>query len=97
MPRQYDGLKRRQTDEVDEDERVFTTKEGDVLLSLDGKTVWVSEGFELPLARKLRDQIAAVNVPPGNGPVLTTGITGEELLGGLMTEFGMLRAKLLLQ
>jgi hypothetical protein len=100
MPRQYNGLVRRKVDEADENERVFTTKEGDVLLTVSGKTVWVSEGFELSLARKLRDQIAAVNVPPGNGPVLTTGIREQglwirgELLGGVMSEFGMLRADL---
>jgi hypothetical protein len=94
MPRQYDGLVRRKADEVDENERVFTTKEGDVLLTVSGKTVWVSEGFDLALARKLRDQIAAVNVPPGNGPVLSTGLRSGELLGGVMSEFGMLRAEL---
>jgi hypothetical protein len=100
MPRQYDGLVRRKADEADENERVFTTKEGDVLLTLTGKTVWVSEGFELSLARKLRDQIAEVNAPPGDGPVLTTGnrpqrvgIRGE-LLGGLMSEYRGLRAEL---
>jgi len=42
LPRQYDGLKRRQGDETDSDERVYSTREGDVLLRREGKRVWVS-------------------------------------------------------
>jgi hypothetical protein len=72
MPRQYDGLVRRQKDEADENERVYTTREGDVLLTLEGKTVWVSEGFDLAMARKLR---AEVDGAQGVGPVLTAGIS----------------------
>jgi hypothetical protein len=70
MPRQYDGLVRRQKDEADENERVYTTREGDVLLTLEGKTVWVSEGFSLAMARKLRGEVDAAQ---GVGPVLTAG------------------------
>jgi hypothetical protein len=102
IPRQYDGLTRRKADEKDENERVYTTREGDVLLTLEGKTVWVSEGFELALARKLREQVDAVNVPVGHGPVLSAGDRGQgigdrELLGGLsgwMSKFGMMRVVL---
>jgi hypothetical protein len=107
IPRQYDGLKRRKEDEKDENERVYTTREGDVLLTLEGKTVWVSEGFELPLARKLRASVDEVNVPLGHGPVMTAklgireqglGIREDrELVGGLshwMSQFGMMRVVL---
>jgi hypothetical protein len=104
IPRQYDGLKRRRADEKDENERVYTTKEGDVLLTLEGTTVWVSEGFDLAMARKLREQVDAVNVPLGHGPVLQAGIREQGLgvrqdglLGGLsgwMSKFGMMRVVL---
>jgi len=99
MPRQYDGLKRRQADEKSDYERVYSTREGDVLLVREGKTVWVSEGFDLALARKLRD---AVEGAQGHGPVMQAGnshpseqrplagdpareqgIGNRELLGGL--------------
>jgi hypothetical protein len=60
IPRKYSGVTRRSKDEVNEDEQVYTTNEGDVLLSISGTKVFVSEGFELSLARKLRDSIASV-------------------------------------
>jgi hypothetical protein len=101
MPRQYDGLKRRQKDEQSDYERVYSTKEGDVLLVLEGKTVWVSEGFDLALARKLRD---AVDTAQGHGPVLSAGSrvqgSGPSVAGlmeGLswwMGGFGMMRVGL---
>jgi hypothetical protein len=101
MPREYNGLVRRKSDEKDENERVYTTNEGDVLLTLEDKTVWVSEGFDLVLARKLRESVDAANVPLGHGPVMkaATGSTGNgELMGGLVRaigEFGMMKVGLL--
>jgi len=92
LPRQYDGLKRREKDEVDASERVYSTKEGDVLLTLENNRVWVSEGFDLALARKLRDSIDGVQ---GSGPMQsaeTQGLGGKELVGGLsrwMGSFGV--------
>ena len=73
LPRQYDGLKRREADEkdgVEATERVYSTSEGDVLLTLKDNTVWVSEGFDLALARKLRDAVDQANAPLGSGPVM---------------------------
>jgi hypothetical protein len=78
---------------------VYSTREGDVLLVLEGKTVWVSEGFDLALARKLRD---AVDTAQGHGPVLSAGsreqgVGNRELMGGLsgwMGGFGMMRVGL---
>ena len=94
LPRQYDGLKRRRGDEADADERVYSTKEGDVLLRREGKRVWVSEGFDLPMARKLRD---AVDGTQGVGPVRQASgeVPARDLVGGLahwMGSFGMIRA-----
>jgi hypothetical protein len=99
LPRQYDGLKRRKQDETDENERVYSTKEGDVLLKLEGKTVWVSEGFDLAMARKLREM---VNGAQGHGPVLSArnGETRVKAAGpvsglsGWLGGFGMMRVGL---
>jgi hypothetical protein len=60
IARKYSGVSRRLKDETNIDEQVFSTNEGDVLLSISGKKVFISEGFSLPLARKLRDSIASV-------------------------------------
>jgi hypothetical protein len=101
MPRQYDGLKRRQADEKNENERIYTTREGDVLLTLEGKRVWVSEGFPLATARRLREMVDAAN-PEGKGPVLSAGsreqgVGNRELVGGIVKmigSFGMMRVGL---
>jgi hypothetical protein len=99
LPRQYNELKRRQADEKDENERVYSTREGDILLTLNDRTVWVSEGFDVAMARKLRDAVDAANVSLGKGPVMRAGETrGEhDLVGGLVAEiaqFGMMKAGL---
>ena len=99
LPRQYDGLKRRRTDETTENERVFSTREGDVLLTLEDRSVWVSEGFDLAMARKLRDAVDAANVSLGKGPVMQarTGYRGHSLVGGMVSQiaqFGMMKAAL---
>jgi imidazole glycerol phosphate synthase subunit HisF len=99
LPRQYEGLKRRDTDEKSDDERVYSTGEGDVLLTLKDNTVWVSEGFDLALARKLRDAVDVVNAPLGNGPVMQarTLHPNHDLVGGLIdtvSQFGTIKAVL---
>jgi hypothetical protein len=99
LPRQYDGLKRRESDEsdgVEATERVYTTSEGDVLLTLKDNTVWVSEGFDLALARKLRNKVEQANLPPGEGPNLQARIlpTDHDLVGGLvdtLSHYGVMK------
>jgi hypothetical protein len=64
----------------------------------------VSEGFDVALARKLRDDVDAANVPLGHGPVLTAGNRDKgqgiragglvEGLSGWMGQFGMMRVGL---
>jgi hypothetical protein len=70
LPRKYSGLVRRTGDEADRSEQVYTTNEGDVLLSIDGTGVFISEGFPLELARKLRDRIVSVQ---SDGPLQLAG------------------------
>ncbi|HEV2710826.1 MAG TPA: hypothetical protein VGU67_11470 [Edaphobacter sp.] len=96
IPRKYSGVVRREKDEADGDEQVYSTSEGDVLLSISREGVFVSEGFELPLARKLRDQI--VSAQP-EGPLQIAGAEpherSHELSLGLahtLSSFGMIRA-----
>jgi hypothetical protein len=79
LPRKYSGLARRKQDEADENEQVYTTNEGDVLLSQSGTGVFVSEGFPLELARKLRDLIASVQ---SNAPLQIAGM-GAKAKGSL--------------
>jgi len=99
LPRQYDGLKRRKSDEADDSERVFSTNEGDVLLTLKDDNVWVSEGFDLKLARQMRDAVGAVQ---GTGRFQVAGgqrtgnsEQGTELVGGIakwVGGFGVVKA-----
>ena len=94
LPRQYDGLKRRQADETDADERVFSSNEGDVLLRREGSRVWVSEGFDLELARRLRSSIDGAQ---GSGPGMQASVPAESLMGGMahwIDSFGIMRGGL---
>jgi hypothetical protein len=74
IPRKYSKVTRRNNDEIGDNEQVFSTSEGDVLLSISGRSVFISEGFSLPLARKLRDSIASVQP---EGP-LRMAVSGHE-------------------
>jgi hypothetical protein len=60
IPRKYSNVVERKKDEAGETELVYSTNEGDVLISRSGDAVFVGEGFNLALARKLRDTIASV-------------------------------------
>ncbi|MBS1821929.1 MAG: hypothetical protein JST61_08145 [Acidobacteria bacterium] len=90
IPRKYSKVMRREKDEADENEQVFSTNEGDVLISIAGSSVFVSEGFELSQARKLRDSIASVQ---SEGPLRLAGARHEPAmsLAGMMRSFGMMR------
>jgi hypothetical protein len=67
IPRKYSNVVERKKDETDETELVYSTNEGDVLISRSGDTVFIGEGFNLALARKLRDTIASIQP---QGPML---------------------------
>ena len=66
LARKYSGLKRREKDEIGDSEEVYSTNEGDVLLSIHDDAVFVAEGFDVGLARKLRDSIQEVQ---SSGPL----------------------------
>jgi hypothetical protein len=95
LPRKYSGLVRRTQDEAkDGSEQVYTTNEGDVLLSISGAGVFVSEGFPLELARKLRDLIGSVQ---SNAPLQVAGAEGDDpglTLVHLLSSAGMMKTAL---
>ncbi len=110
LPRKYSGLKRRPEDEKQagdavsgNESQVYTTTEGDVLIVLSGRTVFVSEGFDLAQARKLQLLVGSTQA---DGPMniaselQNRGVTsqeGEELSGSLVNLFrsaGMMKAAL---
>ena len=92
LARKYSGISERHKDEVDR-EVIMTTSEGDVVMTLKGKEFFVSEGFPLTLARKIRDLAMDVQ---GTGPMRMAGAAmpkRELTLGvaGALAGFGMIR------
>ncbi len=95
IPRKYSNVAERQKDERDEVERVYSTSEGDVLISLSGTGVFISEGFELALARKLREKI--VSVQP-EGPIRQASAPMHEpslSLSRVLASYGAVNAEAL--
>jgi hypothetical protein len=91
LPRKYSGLVRRDKDEVDDSEQVYTTSEGDVLLTTNDTGVFVSEGFPVALGRKLRDLIQSAQ---SNAPLQLA--TGDRNRGaGRMSDPGMSLVRML--
>jgi hypothetical protein len=93
LGRKYSGLKERKADEA-EGETVYSTDEGDVLMWMTGKDLFIAEGYPLATARKLRESVLAVQ---GSGPVRMADTPVKELGLGAVGEiagFGMMRAAL---
>lgn len=88
LARKYSGVVRRQKDEAGDNEQVYSTSEGDALLSISDSSVFVSEGFDLATARKLRDSIAEVQA---KGPVRMAQAGSEPALSlsHLLRSYGM--------
>jgi hypothetical protein len=97
LARRYSGLVRRDKDEIGDSEEVYSTNEGDVLLSIKDDAVFVGEGFDLTLARKLRDSIEEVQ---SNGPLQvarSAPVSGDGpavSLARMMSECGVVKAAL---
>jgi hypothetical protein len=79
LPRKYKSLVRRQADEKDSDEQIYSTPEGDVLVQIVDSGVFVSEGFDLALARKLSDAVTAIQT---TGPTQQARNSSGELTLG---------------
>jgi len=96
LPRKDSGLRRREKDETDENEQVYSTSEGDVLLSVSGTGVFISEGFPLELARKLRESIVsgqpeAPGKPESGAGLPVAGDPGLSLVR-LLSSAGVMKA-----
>lgn len=66
LARKYSKLTERKQDAASINERVYSTPEGDVYMSLDGRGLFISEGFSLATGRRIR---ASVLDAQGSGPV----------------------------
>lgn len=89
IPRKYSNVVERTSDEPDANELVFSTSEGDVLISIADDSVFIGEGFNLALSRKLRDSISAVQP---TGPLQQAATPGREpalSLAHLFASFGV--------
>jgi hypothetical protein len=95
IPRKYSGVVERTKDEADENEQVFSTGEGDVLISLSGTGVFIAEGFDLGLARKLRHTIVSVQA---EGPMKQAAVERQEpalTVARVLASFGAVNANAL--
>jgi hypothetical protein len=99
LARKYSHLVRRPKDEADDSEQVYATEEGDVLISISGSGVFIGEGFELALARKLRDNIvmlqsdAPLRVAEGKSAPRNEHELSLGVVRGL-SSFGVMKAEL---
>jgi hypothetical protein len=92
IPRKYSNVVERTKDEADERELIYSTNEGDVLISLSGTGVFIGEGFDLALARKLRDAI--VSIQP-EGPMQRASAPMQEpalSMAHVLASFGSVNA-----
>ncbi|WP_216843063.1 hypothetical protein [Granulicella sp. S190] len=88
IPRKYSNVVERKKDETDESELIYSTNEGDVLISRSGDSVFIGEGFNLSLARKLRDTIASVQ-PEGPMQQAISPVTEPTLsMSRVLASFG---------
>jgi hypothetical protein len=92
LPRKYSGLVERKKDEADDSEQVYSTSEGDVLLSLSGDGVFISEGFPLELARKLREKVLSVQ---SDAPLQVTSVDSRTTVPGASYDPGLTLAHVL--
>ncbi|WP_263383775.1 hypothetical protein [Granulicella arctica] len=91
LARKYSGVVRRNKDEADAGEQIYSTNEGDVLLSITGEGVFIGEGFPLALSRTLRDKVAGAQ---SSGPLQLAAVPMREPAMGLvqmMGSFGMMK------
>lgn len=97
LGQQYSGVTRDTSAESDTTEQVYKTSEGPVLISTQGNLAFVSESFDLSLARKL--EFLMIGAQGGSGQnVLTARVQPTANLTGGMVSFlsrcGMMRAAL---
>jgi hypothetical protein len=100
LSKKYSSVTRDTASETNPDERIYKTEEGPVLIVRQRRQVFVSESFDIDLARKL--QFLMFGAQQGDETQVIAGreIPNEDLtapLGHLMGQYGMMRAGLRLQ
>ncbi|ADV81543.1 hypothetical protein [Terriglobus saanensis] len=93
LGRKYSKLSRVVEKDPDDDHQIFETNEGDVVLSLDDKGVYVSEGFDRETARKMEEMVRGAQ---GTGPLRSAtlqmpGTGPSENFASWMSGFGMMK------
>jgi hypothetical protein len=95
LGKQYSGVKHDTEAESDASEQVYTTNEGPVLIATTGNTVFVSESFDLNLARKLEFLMMGAQQGAGQGQAIASVRPGRALTGSMVDFFagcGLMRA-----
>lgn len=97
LGQQYSNVTRDAKDESDENEQIYSTNEGPMLISTQGNLVFVSESFPLSLARKLEFLMTGAQGAGGQNVVSARVQPAQTLTGGLvhfMASCGIMRAAL---
>ena len=77
LPRKYEHLQQvTNTPDTDTDHLRFTSEEGDIVLSIDDRTVYISEGFPRELSKQLETRMREVQ---GSGPLQSAGLSQPTL------------------
>ncbi len=84
LPRKYDGLKRTDPKDADDDHQHYTTGEGDVLLTLVGNSVYISEGFDTALATQMETKLREAQ---GSGPLQNASLVPSQSRNELTLRF----------
>jgi hypothetical protein len=95
LGQQYSNVTRDTPAESDTNEKIYKTSEGPVLISTQGNMVFVSESFDLPLARKLQFLMVGAQGGSGQNVITARFQPARNLTGGLvnfMAGCGMMRA-----
>jgi hypothetical protein len=94
LGKQFSGVTRDTQAESDEGEQIYKTNEGPVLISTSGNSVFLSESFDLTLARKL--EFLMLGAQEGNQGQAIASTRANHGLTGSMVDFfagcGMMRA-----
>ena len=98
LDKQYSHVSRDNAAESDENEQIYKTDEGPVVISTTGNSVFVSESFDLPLARKLQFLMLGAQHGTAQGEAVAANHAPKPDLAGSMINFfagcGLMRAAL---
>jgi len=95
LGKQFSAVKRDPQAESDESEQVFKTNEGPVLIATNGKSVFLSESFDLTLARKLEFLMMGAQQGNDQNQAIALANSSHALTGSMVNFFagcGLMRA-----